>query len=184
MESCNWDAGDYHATDPAPHDLLHDLVLDNVSLLLDASVAGGGIGLGELLVLLGAVHALLKDGLGLVELELGLEVLRGAAVGMAAGVVEVERLIGHFITDVAPVGDEMTSVHCLPVKMMGEDDLPVGLAAAILLCFLGVGVGKAVLAKELGDVLLWHDGAISNAGVVLVVVLVGAGHCNGGSAGA
>ena len=77
----------------------------------DAPAAPGG-GLGLAVVLdhrhLGAVQALLKDGLGLVDLELGLEVLRvagdAAAVGAAAGVGKVERLVGGLLASVAPGG--------------------------------------------------------------------------------
>ena len=78
---------------------------------LDARAApGGGLGLGDVLVFLsrhlGAVQALLKDGLGLVDLELGLEVLRvagdAAAIRAAAGVGKVEGFVDDFLAGVAP----------------------------------------------------------------------------------
>jgi hypothetical protein len=78
---------------------------------LDARAAPGRrLGLGDILVVLGrhlgAVQALLKDGLGLVDLELGLEVLRvagdAAAVGAAAGVGKVEGFVDDFLAGVAP----------------------------------------------------------------------------------
>lgn len=56
--------------------------------------------------LLFRAHALLKHGLGLVDLELGLEVLgvarKGAAVGPAARVGEVEVLVFCFVANIAP----------------------------------------------------------------------------------
>jgi hypothetical protein len=108
----------------------------------------------------------LEDGLRLVELELGLEVLQlggdAAAVGAAAGINKVELL---FVHDFA------------------SSSAPIGFATSVLLCLLGVGVGITVLAKELGDVRLrvaTCDCTTLNEGrVVLVVVLVGAGHCDG-----
>ena len=55
--------------------------------------------------------------------------------------------------------------------------IPVTLSAAVLLCLLGIGIGEAVLGKELGHVVLRQGGAVGDAGVVLVVELVRAGHC-------
>jgi hypothetical protein len=54
--------------------------------------------------------------------------------------------------------------------------LPVASATTILLGLLGVLVGKAVLGKELGDMFLRGDGAVGQAGMVLVSKLVGASH--------
>lgn len=52
------------------------------------------------------MNAFLKDGLGFVELELGLEVVEvvgiTAAVGTTTGVGEVERLINYFFADITP----------------------------------------------------------------------------------
>jgi len=56
--------------------------------------------------------------------------------------------------------------------------LPIAFSATILLGLLGVGVGKAILGKELGHVLLWEDGTVGQAGVVLVTELVRASHWN------
>lgn len=53
---------------------------------------------------------------------------------------------------------------------------PVAPASTVLLHLLGVGVGKAVLAKEAGDVVNGEGSALGNALVVTVVGLVGAGH--------
>jgi len=135
------------------------------SVELDAPAApGGGLGLvGDVLVVLdlGSVQALLKDGLGLVDLELGLEVLRvtgdAGAVGAAAGVGVVEGFVDGLLAGVAPVAS----------------------AATVLLGLLGVLVGKAVLGKELGDMFLRGDGAVGKAGMVLVTKLVGASHLDG-----
>lgn len=56
---------------------------------------------------LGPMHTLLKDRLGLVELELGLEVVEvvreAAAVGTTSSVAEVEWFIDHFFASVAPI---------------------------------------------------------------------------------
>lgn len=53
------------------------------------------------------MHTLLEDGLGLVELELGLEVVevvgKATTVGTATSVVKVERFIDHFFAGVAPI---------------------------------------------------------------------------------
>ncbi len=71
-------------------------------VLVDAGPARRAL---RLLVLLGA-HVLLEDGLGLVDLELGLEVVQvarqAAAVGAAARVGEVEVPVDCFVAGVAP----------------------------------------------------------------------------------
>lgn len=68
--------------------------------------SGGSVSLCELRVL-GAVDRLLKDGLGLVELELGLEVLEvvgiAGRVGSTASVGEVELVVKNLVTRVAPI---------------------------------------------------------------------------------
>ena len=73
-------------------------------VLVDAGPARRAL---RLLVLLGA-HVLLEDGLGLVDLELGLEVVevarQAAAVGAAARVGEVEVPVDCLIAGVAPGG--------------------------------------------------------------------------------
>jgi len=54
-----------------------------------------------------AMNPLLEHRLGLVELELGLEVLNVAreiaAVGAASSIDEVERLVNNLLTSIAPV---------------------------------------------------------------------------------
>lgn len=121
---------------------------------------------GLLLFTSSAMDALLEDGLRFIDLELGLEVLQvgrdAAAVGSAAGIDKGELLLVH---DFA------------------SSSAPIGLATSILLCLLGVGVGIAVLAKELGDVRLRVAASgcttLNKGRVILVVVLVGASHCDG-----
>lgn len=77
-------------------------------ILVDRNTTGrgGSVGLSELGVL-GTVNGLLKDRLGLVELELGLEVLEvvGVAgrVGSATSVGEIELVVKNLITRVAPI---------------------------------------------------------------------------------
>jgi len=125
---------------------------------VDGSATRRALRLGKLIIALRAMQILLKDGLGFVEFELGLEAVKvcreAAAVGAATSIGKVEWLINHLLTGIAPVAS----------------------AAAILLGLLGVGVSEAVLSKELRQVLLREDGALGNAGVVLVVVLVRTSH--------
>ncbi|KAI1502611.1 hypothetical protein F5X99DRAFT_378561 [Biscogniauxia marginata] len=104
--------------------------------------------------MLGAVDSLLKDGLGLVELELGLEVFQvgrvATTVGTTTGICEVEVLVDDFVAGIAPIG----------------------LATAVLLGLLGVDTFEAVFGKELGQIVMGENGALGNAGVVLLVELV------------
>lgn len=55
--------------------------------------------------------------------------------------------------------------------------VPVASSSTILLGLLGIGIREAILRKELGNMLLGQDSAISETGVVLVVELVRASHC-------
>jgi hypothetical protein len=57
------------------------------------------------------------------------------------------------------------------------DDIPVALASPVLLDLLGLLVRVAVLGEEARQVLLGGSGAVGEAGVVLLVELVRAGHC-------
>lgn len=122
--------------------------------------ARGALCLGEHVVLLdlGAVEALLKDGLGLVDLELGLEVMEmvrvAAAVGAAASVGELELLVDDLLARRAPVAA----------------------ATSVLLGLLGVNTVEAALGEELGKILMRDGGALGQAGVVLLVELVRSSH--------
>ena len=73
---------------------------------LDAAAARRALNLGELVVVLGTVDPLLKHGLGLVELELCLEVVRigrdAAAVRAASSIGEVEWLVNDLFASVTP----------------------------------------------------------------------------------
>lgn len=86
--------------------LLHVLV---VLLIHRAASAGGALGLVQsvILISLGAVDALLEDGLGLIELELGLEVMEmvrvTAAVGAATSVGELELLVDDLLAGTSPI---------------------------------------------------------------------------------
>lgn len=92
-------------------------------VLVDRDATGGGsggsVGLGELWVL-GTVDRLLEDGLRLVELELGLEVLEvvgiAGRIGAAAGVGEVELVVKNLITRVAPTTNQQMSKQ-VPVSI-------------------------------------------------------------------
>lgn len=74
--------------------------------------SGSSVGLGKLWVL-GTVDRLLEDRLGLVELELGLEVLEvvgiAGRIGSTASVGEVELVVKDLIARVAPINDQRMS---------------------------------------------------------------------------
>lgn len=140
-------------------------------VLIDGAAAGGGrVGLGQLVLGLGSVKGLFKDRIDLVHVELGLEVLEvveAGRVGAAMSVGHVELIIHNFITRVAPEPGQWTlKLGNSPLK-----NLPVALAAAILLGLLGVLANMAVLGKEARKMLLRASSAVSQTGVVLVVVL-------------
>jgi hypothetical protein len=140
---------------PPSSDILHLLVR---LVVVDAGAVRRGLGLA--LLILGA-HVLLEDGLRLVDLKFGLEIINVArqatAIGAAAGIVEVEVFVHHLVTSIAPVSP----------------------TTAILLGLLGVGISKAVLGEELGQRFMRQDGAVGQAGVVLVVELVRTSHLDG-----
>lgn len=106
-----------------------------------------------------SVNVFFKHGLLLIDIKLGLEVVdvcrHVAAVGTATGIGELEVFIHHFGTGCAPVG----------------------LATAILLGLLGIGVGEPVLGKELGEVMFLV--VVFKAIVLAVVELVRASHIVG-----
>lgn len=113
---------------------------------------------GVLVVLEGTVDVLLKDGLRLVDIKLGLEVLdvrrHRAAVGPAARIDKVELLVHDLLAHAAPIA----------------------LAIAVLLGLLGVGVGKPVLGKELGHVVIRRVG-LRHVATRTVIELVRTSHC-------
>lgn len=90
-----------HQKNPLLPHILHLLV---GLVVVDAGTARRGLGLA--LLVLGA-HVLLEDGLRLVDLKLGLEVVdvarQATAVRAAAGIVEVEVFVHHLVTSVAPM---------------------------------------------------------------------------------
>lgn len=75
-------------------------------LLIDgASTGRGRLSLGQLIVG-GAVDRLLEDGVRLVDLELGLEILNvveAGGVGSATGVGEVELVVQDLLARITPV---------------------------------------------------------------------------------
>jgi len=124
----------------------------------------GRVSLGELLVVVvsgRSMDRLLKDGLGLIDLELGLEVVdvvrEAAAVGATAGVGEGKTFVNYLLANTTPVA----------------------LAAAVLLDLLGVDVGVATLGEEAWEVVDRDGGALGNALVVTVVGFVGSSHVEG-----
>lgn len=122
-----------------------------------AATSRGSIGL-LFMLRNGTVEVLLEDGLHFVDLELGLEGIgigrQAAAVGAATCVGKVEAIEDYFIASFTPIA----------------------FAGTVLLDLLGVLVGEAMLSKVLGDMFLRQSSALSNAGVVLGVVLVRASH--------
>lgn len=105
-----------------------------------------------------AVQRLLKHGLGLVDLELALQVTNmvgeGAAVGAAPSVGKAELFVCNVVS------------KCTPISS----------ATAVLLDLLGVDVGVTALGKEAWKVLRRVSSTLSEALVVTVVGLVGASH--------
>jgi hypothetical protein len=175
--------------------------LDALGRLLVVDASGRrGVDLGELVVLFGAVKALLEDGLGLVHIELGLEAVdvrgHGAAVGAAPSIGKVEVAVVGLVAWRSPVStrqiswcsptyqtDEMqlARVRCMQMTSAGcmGKNLPVASATAVLLGLLGINAGKAILAKELGNNVLRQGSAGGNGSMGAVVELVGAGHFDG-----
>jgi len=106
----------------------------------------------------GSVEVLLKDGLGLVELPLGLEVAHvvrdGGRVGASSVFGECEALTSDVVLEGAPIA----------------------LTTAVLLNLLGVDVGVARFGKEARQVLGWGSSAVCETLVVTVVGLCGASH--------
>lgn len=74
--------------------------------VVDRATARRGLRLGQVIVL-GAVDALLEDGLGVIHLELGLEVgdvmAKATAVRPTTGIGEVEGLVLDLATCAAPI---------------------------------------------------------------------------------
>jgi hypothetical protein len=62
------------------------------------------------------------------------------------------------------------------IVLLGGVSLPVASATTVLLGLLGVNTGKAVLAKELGQVVMRNSSALGNTSVVLLVELVRSSH--------
>jgi hypothetical protein len=122
----------------------------------------GTIGFGGSLSMVGfeifferAVFARLKDRLGLDGLELGLESSGTPGMGRRVGATaRIGWVVGGVILDFVAFA------------------APVALATTILLGLLGIGVGKAMLGEELGDMFL----NVTLAGVVAIVELVRPSH--------
>lgn len=182
--------------------------------LVDGAARGGGrVGLGELILSLGAVDALLEDGVDLVHVELGLEV---SDVGVARGVGtptrvgKVELVIDDLVTGVSPMNEKVSGCSrwsdngeaceaCIVaiaatctvefqlnrttemrslisprgVKYGIKRHIPIGLATTTLLDLFGILANMTVLGEEARKMLFWSGSAVSQTGVVLVVVLKG-----------
>lgn len=105
---------------------------------------------------------LFKNGLGLVDLELGLElghVGEAAAVGAATGVGETKVFVDDVIAKAAPIAS----------------------TRSVLLDLLGVHVGMTAFGKETREMLRGVSGAVGEALVVTVIGFVRAGHFGGGA---
>ncbi len=107
-QGCGWTTSLEYARDQGTKVAFELVILGHHLVLVDAAAAGRGISLGELLVGLvdGTVDTLLKNGLRLVELKLGLEVPEvvgvAAAVGAATGIVKVEGLVDNLLEGTTP----------------------------------------------------------------------------------
>lgn len=92
-------------------------------LVVERASAGSGLSLDKLLITgLRAVEVLLKDGLGLVELEFGLEVnlavVEPTAVGAAAGVGKIELIIDDLLADSTPDWKSLSAIIFLKSQMV------------------------------------------------------------------
>lgn len=100
----------------------------------------------------------LKDRLGLVDLELGLEITHmvgdAAAVGAAAGIGEAEWLVCNVIAESSPIAS----------------------TTSVFLDLFGIDIGVATLREEAWEVLRRSCGAFSKALVITVVGFVGTSH--------
>jgi hypothetical protein len=108
--------------------------------------------------LLRTVERLLKNGLGLVDLKLCLEIgnmRKAATVGAAASIGKGELLASDIIVDSSPIAS----------------------TRAVLLHLLGVDIGEAIFTKEARDSFRGEHSPLGNALVVTVVGLVRSGHC-------
>lgn len=100
---------------------------------------------------------LFEDGLGLDGFELGLEVFEvsvGAAVRAAARVGEIACVVFDFVAFAAPIT----------------------FPTAILLGLVGISVGVTGFGKVAGKVFVLISGAVSEAGMITVIMLMGASH--------
>lgn len=94
------------------------LLLKIVLLIFRGAAALGGSRLGEILALIvlgGTVNGLLEDGLGLVDVKLGLEVaeLIAAAIGATSSMGKGEILVVlDFLASVAPVWKFISDASC------------------------------------------------------------------------
>lgn len=129
------------------------------------------------------MEGLFEDRLGLVDLELGLEVAgvvgEAATVGAAAGIGEPEVFINHFFSEASPNGRVLAVVYQIEC-LHGQDgiwSLPVAFAATVLLDLFGVCVDMPVLGKEAWEMLSGSSGAVGETLVVTVIGLVRASHC-------
>jgi len=154
-------------------------------VLVDRSSARRRLRLAQSVVLGGAVESLLKDRLGVVHLELGLEAGgiggEAAAVRAAPGFGKVEALVDDLITCVTPLQMSagcFVGIYSAAWCGIGQSKhVPVALSAAVLLGLLGVLSGEAALGKVARQMLRCSRRAVGETGMVLVVELVRASHC-------
>ena len=123
------------------------------------------------------MNVLLKNWVGLASLKLGLEIIKGmavgAAVGTTTGIGEVIAIVLGFVTG----GTPRLMSSALPAKMLSKGlSLPIALASAFFLHFLWVGIDVPVLGEVTREVLDVIGCAICQTCVVTIVLLVGASH--------
>ena len=164
---------------------VYPLNLLDVVLLFNAAPAGA---LSRLLLLKPKVIGVLalgrspvvgffEDRIGLDGFKLSLEARKatgaeGAAVGAATGIGEGVSVVLGFDASLAPE----RQVRTYAKDDADGEDLPVAFATAFFLGLLGIRVDVARLGEVAGEVLLWGGGAIGKAGVVTIVVFLGASH--------
>ena len=98
----------------------------------------------------------------------------GAAVGTTTGIGEVVAIVLRLVTGGAPK-DTMSFTSLLCANDSGVT-LPIAFASTFLLHLLRVGVDMARLGKVAREMLRILSSAVSEAGMVTVVLLVGASH--------
>jgi hypothetical protein len=144
------------------------LLLSGLLLFVLNTAAVGGASSRGLLEILRAVRTmelLFEYRFGFDSLEFGLEVLETLAHGSTVAA-------SAWVGNVVPVIFQLFALTA-----------PVAFATTVLLGLLRVGINVARFGKVARKMLLWMGSSVGEAGVVTVVVLVGASHGNSNDGG-